>query len=341
MLSLIVAMTRDDVIGRGGQLPWRLSADLKRFKALTMGHSLIMGRKTFDSLGRVLPGRTNIVITRQQNLRLPEGVLVAHGLDEALALASDDGSPFVIGGAEIFAQVLDRVERMYVTWVEAAVAGDTRFPAWNRAQWRLAGQEYHAADDKNEHAYTFAIYDRRPRPAPARDQPSVANAPATSLPAATAAASGSPSSKPAGLQSPLPKGTAAMTSELSQQLLDLNQQLLVAIVNGDWKTYVALCDESITCFEPEARGQLVAGMPFHKYYFDLPAAPQKPSKQVTMSQPHVRLMGDQAAVVSYVRLTQSLDGGGAPQTGRMEETRVWQKIGGQWKHVHFHRSPGS
>ena len=132
-----------------------------------------------------------------------------------------------------------------------------------------------------------------------------------------------------------------MPSELTQQLLDLNQQLLVAIVTGDWKTYVALCDESITCFEPEARGQLVVGMPFHKYYFDLPSAPQKPSKQVTMSQPHVRLMGEQAAVISYVRLTQSLDAGGAPQTGRMEETRVWQKVGGQWKHVHFHRSARS
>ena len=132
-----------------------------------------------------------------------------------------------------------------------------------------------------------------------------------------------------------------MTAEQTQQLLDLNQQLLIAIVSGDWKTYVGLCDETITCFEPEARGQLVVGMPFHKYYFDLPAAPQKPSKQVTMSQPHVRLMGENAAVISYVRLTQSLDASGSPQTSRMEETRVWQKIGGSWKHVHFHRSAGT
>jgi calcium/calmodulin-dependent protein kinase (CaM kinase) II len=130
-----------------------------------------------------------------------------------------------------------------------------------------------------------------------------------------------------------------------QELLDLNQKLLVSIVTGDWKTYESLCDPSITCFEPEARGQLAIGMPFHKFYFDLPAAqptdgkaPQKPAKNVTMSQPHVRLMGDSAAVLSYVRLTQSQGADGAPQTGRMEETRVWQKIGGQWKHVHFHRS---
>jgi calcium/calmodulin-dependent protein kinase (CaM kinase) II len=129
-----------------------------------------------------------------------------------------------------------------------------------------------------------------------------------------------------------------MPTDLTQQLLDLNQKLLVAIVSGDWKTYEALCDPSITCFEPEARGQVVAGMPFHKYYFELPGSPQKPAKNVTMSQPHVRLLGNDAAVLSYVRLTQSLDPNGAPQTGRMEETRVWQKMDGHWKHVHFHRS---
>jgi hypothetical protein len=129
-----------------------------------------------------------------------------------------------------------------------------------------------------------------------------------------------------------------MSTDLAQQLLDLNQQLLASIVGGDWKAYALLCDDSITCFEPEARGQLAVGMAFHKYYFDLPGSPQKPAKNVTMSQPHVRLLGDDAAVLSYVRLTQSLDAAGAPQTSRVEETRVWQKIGGQWKHVHFHRS---
>lgn len=129
-----------------------------------------------------------------------------------------------------------------------------------------------------------------------------------------------------------------MSAELEQQLLDLNQKLLVSIVRGDWKTYESLCDPSITCFEPEARGQVVIGMPFHKYYFDLPGSPQQPVKNVTMSQPHVRLIAEAAAVLSYVRLTQSLDAAGQPQTSRVEETRVWQKIAGQWKHVHFHRS---
>src|SRR5687768_10248438 len=97
-----------------------------------------------------------------------------------------------------------------------------------------------------------------------------------------------------------------MSVELTNQLLALNQKLLVSIVSGDWQTYEKLCDPSITCFEPEARGQLAVGMPFHKYYFELPGSPQKPAKNVTMSQPHVRLIGD-AAVLCYVRLTQSLD----------------------------------
>src|SRR5262245_59004303 len=105
-----------------------------------------------------------------------------------------------------------------------------------------------------------------------------------------------------------------MPADLSQQLLDLNQKLLTAIISGDWKTYESLCDASITCFEPEARGQVVVGMAFHKYYFDLPGSPQKPAKNVMMSQPHVRLLGSDAAVLSYVRLTQSLDANACPQT---------------------------
>ena len=129
-----------------------------------------------------------------------------------------------------------------------------------------------------------------------------------------------------------------MANDLTQQLLDLNQKLLVSIVSGDWKTYESLCDASISCFEPEARGQLALGMAFHKYFFELPGSPQKPAKNVTMSQPHVRLMGDNAAVLCYVRLTQSLDANGEVHIGRVEETRVWQKVGGEWKHVHFHRS---
>ncbi|RLS80687.1 MAG: DUF4440 domain-containing protein [Planctomycetota bacterium] len=122
------------------------------------------------------------------------------------------------------------------------------------------------------------------------------------------------------------------------ELLELSRKLLTSIDAGDWKTYVSLCDESITCFEPEALGHLVAGMPFHQFYFDLPGTPTKPAKQSSIASPHVRLMGD-AAVVSYVRVVQKLDGSGAPLSTAAMETRVWQKTTAGWKHVHFHRTP--
>jgi len=122
------------------------------------------------------------------------------------------------------------------------------------------------------------------------------------------------------------------------ELLELSRKLLTSIDAGDWKTYVSLCDESITCFEPEALGHLVAGMPFHQFYFDLPGTPTKPAKQSSIASPHVRLIGD-AAVVSYVRVVQKLDGSGAPLSTAAMETRVWQKTTAGWKHVHFHRTP--
>ena len=159
-LSLIVAMTRSGVIGRGGTLPWKLSSDLKRFKSLTMGHHLIMGRKTFDSLGRVLPGRTSIVLTRQTGYQPPPGVLAADSIQRAMDLSAGDDEPFVIGGGEIFRSALLRADRLYVTWVEADVAGDTHFPDWENASWRLMRSEPHAADAKNEYDTTFCIYDR-------------------------------------------------------------------------------------------------------------------------------------------------------------------------------------
>jgi calcium/calmodulin-dependent protein kinase (CaM kinase) II len=127
-----------------------------------------------------------------------------------------------------------------------------------------------------------------------------------------------------------------MNEQLQQELLDLNLQLLQAIVTADWKTYEELCDPTLTAFEPEACGQLVEGMPFHRFYFDLGAA--KGARSVTMASPHVRVIGD-CAIVCYVRLNQKLDAAGAPVTNAVEETRVWQKKGNKWRHVHFHRSP--
>jgi dihydrofolate reductase len=161
-LSLIVAMTRSGVIGRGGALPWKLSSDLKRFKSLTMGHHLLMGRKTFDSLGRALPGRTSIVITRQANYRPPAEVLIVGSLNEAIRLATNDDEVFVIGGGEIFQQALPLARRAYVTWVEVDLQGDTSFSDWNLADWQLISSERHSADEKNEYDTTFCIYDRAP-----------------------------------------------------------------------------------------------------------------------------------------------------------------------------------
>lgn len=120
-----------------------------------------------------------------------------------------------------------------------------------------------------------------------------------------------------------------------ESLIALNQKLLNAIFAADWKTYEQLCDPSLTCFEPEARGHLVEGLGFHRYYFDLGAS--KSAVNITMVEPHVRVMGD-VAVVSYVRLVQKLGADGAPVTRQCEETRIWQRSGDAWRHVHFHRS---
>jgi calcium/calmodulin-dependent protein kinase (CaM kinase) II len=127
-----------------------------------------------------------------------------------------------------------------------------------------------------------------------------------------------------------------MTDPVSQELLQLNQRLLESIARADWPTYEQLCDPSLSAFEPESRGQLVEGMPFHRFYFDLGGV--QGEHNTTMASPHVRVMGD-VAVVAYVRLNQRVDAQGKPVESAVEETRVWQRQGGRWRHVHFHRSP--
>jgi calcium/calmodulin-dependent protein kinase (CaM kinase) II len=127
-------------------------------------------------------------------------------------------------------------------------------------------------------------------------------------------------------------------SAVEQELLAVSRKLLTSIDTGDWKTYESLCDASITCFEPEALGQVVEGLPFHKFYFDLPSTPTKPARQSTIASPHIRVIGN-SAIVSYVRVVQKLDGSGAPVSVAAMETRVWEKQDSGWKHVHFHRSP--
>ena len=125
-------------------------------------------------------------------------------------------------------------------------------------------------------------------------------------------------------------------ADVTGELLLLNQRLLDSIAAGDWATYAELCDPTLTAFEPEAKGQLVAGLEFHRFYFNLGGA--KGQHNTTMCSPHVRVMGD-LALVAYVRLNQRLDAQGAPIVAAVEETRVWQRREGRWRHVHFHRSP--
>ena len=161
MLSLIVAISDNQVIGQNGQLPWHLSADLRRFKQLTMGHHIIMGRKTYDSIGRQLPGRTSIVLTHQADWFV-DGLLKAADLETALTLAGNDSEVFVIGGSQIYQLALPRVSRLYVTRVHATVDGDTYFSDIAADQWQLQETETHAADDKNDHDYSFMIYSRIP-----------------------------------------------------------------------------------------------------------------------------------------------------------------------------------
>jgi dihydrofolate reductase len=160
-LSIIAAVAENGVIGRGNDLPWRLSADLRRFKQLTMGHAVIMGRKTWESIGRPLPGRRMIVVTRQTDFQA-EGVELAASLPIAcgIAAAANAVEAFLIGGAEIYRQALPLADRLYLTRVHAAVAGDKYFPAYDAGEWRLASAESFRADEKNNYDTTFEIYER-------------------------------------------------------------------------------------------------------------------------------------------------------------------------------------
>lgn len=158
MLSLIVAMSQNQVIGRNGGLPWRLKSDLRRFKQITMGHTLIMGRKTFESIGRVLPGRRTIVISRQHEFGA--GVDIARSFEEAVEMARQDREPFVVGGGEIYKLALPRTDRIYLTRVDAVIEGETRFPAVDWSQFVLAQKEAIPASASDEFSHTFEVWER-------------------------------------------------------------------------------------------------------------------------------------------------------------------------------------
>ena len=152
-------MDRNGLIGRDNELPWRLPADLKLFKSITMGKPIIMGRKTFESIGRPLPGRSNIVITTNADYEAA-GCMVAGSLDDAIEQAADAEEIMIIGGAALYEQALSIADRIYLTLVEAELQGDTWFPPLNTEEWRQAQCTSYDADDKNPFAYSFKILDR-------------------------------------------------------------------------------------------------------------------------------------------------------------------------------------
>ncbi len=164
-VALIAAVGANGVIGDGSGMPWRLSTDMKRFKALTMGKPVVVGRKTFETFGKPLPGRTNIVVTRRADYR-PEGVIVAAGLADALAraaavaAAAGGDEVMVIGGGEVYAEAMARADRLYITHVSAEPAGTTHFPTIDPEVWRAVSREAVPAGEKDSAATVFAVYER-------------------------------------------------------------------------------------------------------------------------------------------------------------------------------------
>jgi len=161
-ISIIVAASENNVIGAAGELPWRLSEDLKHFKATTMGKPIVMGRKTWESIGRPLPGRQNIVITRQAKFNA-EGCDVVASLDEAAATAGDEQEIMVIGGGEIYSLALPMAGRLYLTRVHTKIDGDAFFPEIDETEWRLIDEVHHEADERNQFDYSFRVYERTNR----------------------------------------------------------------------------------------------------------------------------------------------------------------------------------
>lgn len=167
-ISMVVAVTRNNVIGRDGGLPWRLSTDLKRFKALTLGKPVVMGRVCYDSIGKPLPGRPNIVITRNPDFS-PEGVIVAHSLEEGLATAETEAVALgvdeicVIGGGVIYREAMDRATILHVTHIETEIDGDTYFPAIDPKLWDAGPAEQIPAGEKDEYPTRFVTYRRKAR----------------------------------------------------------------------------------------------------------------------------------------------------------------------------------
>ncbi len=159
VISIIAAMGNERVIGIENRLPWRLPADMQWFRKCTLGKPIIMGRTTFESIGKPLPGRKNIVVTRNQQYRA-KGVSVAHSLEAAIEAAKGAEEVMVIGGANIYQQALSRVDRLYITHIHADFEGDSWFPDYTADSWQVVSREPHGADEKNSYGYEFLVLER-------------------------------------------------------------------------------------------------------------------------------------------------------------------------------------
>lgn len=159
LITIIAAMDRNRLIGEGNRLPWRLPADLRRFKALTMGKPIVMGRRTHESIGKALPGRRNIVLSRDPDFRAP-GCEVVASLEDALELCADVDELMIIGGAQLYAEALPRADRMHLTLLDAKFSGDAWFPAYDRRQWRETSREDHDAGSDSRFPYSFVDLER-------------------------------------------------------------------------------------------------------------------------------------------------------------------------------------
>ena len=165
-LSIIVAMGENRVIGIENRLPWHLPADLQHFKSVTLGKPILMGRKTFDSIGRPLPGRTNIVVTRDASFK-PDGVTVVHSIEQAIQAAAEYDEVMIVGGASFYSQLLPQVSRVYLTLVHEQVDGDAHFPELDPTEWSTVTRIDHDPDEKNRYAYSFLTLERQPKKQPA------------------------------------------------------------------------------------------------------------------------------------------------------------------------------
>ena len=159
-LSIIVAMAKNRTIGVNNTLPWRCPEDLKHFKTLTMGHHMIMGRKTFDSIGKPLPGRTTVVVTRNSDLVI-EGCVVVHSLQEAITACAGDSEIFIVGGAELYRQAISLVDTLYITEIQQDVEGDAHFPEFDKSAWQETAREVRSQETPQALAYHFVTYRRK------------------------------------------------------------------------------------------------------------------------------------------------------------------------------------